>query len=580
MTTTTLTMASALLLTLPVFAKAPVIAAKDQELLKLVEESSPIAIHFNNLKTFEQNWEKSPLKAFWESEEIQKIVKKAKTKALNESDDSAKNAQFLKTLEALIDLLEEEALIEVSLPKIDQHLFEKIDAESADLFNEFGVHAFVELGEKREEFLKLSTSLLNQGLSEGKKIQSVTLSGIDFQFIEVSLTKEKDEEASTGPKISIGVHDQMGIISIGGDLAILTKRIKNGAVDSIQDADFRVNRVCDIEILGNTTLPLRELKKMLTEMVAEEESLQQMAINVDGAWEKIGFDGLGGYSYILDMSQPTHEIFSKIAFSKEGLVGSLIPNKSVEEMTSLAGKDALSSSMLSYDFTSIYDRLIETVQTVSPMASMMVLGQLQQMEKGLGLKLKEDLIQHFDGEIQVINYKPEGDDIPEKAAYVVKVKDANKVSAALATINGISGQEAKVEKFLEVDITELGLGAQMGAQQSIGYAIVNQQLIIGGITDGAVKEVIKQLKNPQATIWEKESVKNYVSTLPNGYIGLEYASLQKTIDSAFKQMKAIGADAEDFDYSNLELPFNDTIGASYYKNGFVTSQGAFLPKEK
>ena len=201
------------------------------------------------------------------------------------------------------------------------------------------------------------------------------------------------------------------------------------------------------------------------------------------------------------------------------------------EIPEYFSSDFHSASITRFDFGAAYDAFDKLLLKASPYGHNMLQGQISQLQSE-GLELTNGLLNNLDSLfVEVLGY-PDAtvagpDDAPTQA-YIVKVRDPQSLSEALAKMAEDLTQEEPVE-FMNEQIHELPLPVAFppgSENSSLFYAVVESSLVASLGKREMVENIISHLKNPGESLLEDVDLMDAFDALPHeDCVGIGFADV-------------------------------------------------------
>jgi len=551
---------AALLATTPAFAD-------DDDLLKMVSAESDLAIHLTNTAKTKENWDKHPLKAVYESDEIKPRVEKLLKEAFDNAETENKEwlEELKKSLEKLYQEVEGEVMISLQLPEFSKKLIDEMsegedEDKGAVFLKNFGALVIVEAkdGEKfsevAEEVLKILEKKSAEDPKESHEIKKEESDGAKVSVLDMVQGNKKTHAASFASL------DKIGFLAIGAhDPADVINDIKKGHDKPLSKSDFLVDGPSDIQIL----LDLKDV-------------WAGMKNGIDTGLSAEGMKGIRRVGVSMDISGPGIISTSRMDFPKEGLASFFIPKDPVKEPSLHAHEGILAVSQANYDLPGLYDEIMKTIKAITPMAPMFVGMQLNGLEKKLGVKLRDDLLGALAPDVEMIQFKAA---TPEKEAkaigLIMGLKDQAKFEGSLKTMFGAMEMEQEKNEFLESTIYTVPMPT-FGEGEKLAYAFEDGKVIMGLDSVGTVKEILKQIKKPKETLWGNDFLEDHQDLIKAGAVSLNLSDFEGQMASLFDLMGQVADDDEDpIDFSKIKIPFGSSVTSGRRSEGIF--EGPFPP---
>ncbi len=566
--------------------------AGDDDLLKMVSSDTDLALHLPNTAKTRANWEKSPLKGIYENDEIKPRVEEAFAEMMNFEDiedrDVAKSMR--ENLEKIFGFMEGEVLLTMSLPTATEELvkkFREADEESVQrtefIFDHFGILLLGEVGASGDDFNSSVKSFLD---AAGKAIEEA---GEDSDETHSYKEKTIDGVKVTawhvdGPDLKKnvlhwGVVGETSFITMGNyNPADFIAEIKNGHKSSLESSEFLFDGASDLQVFGDLSDVMAALKMTAEVGLAETGMKAQLQIDIESGWKALGFDGLKNFGFSFDISQPEIVSRTKMDYPETGVLSYFLPKDPINKPSIHAHKGALSTAQGNYDLPGLYDEIMDMIKAVSPMGPMAVGMQLSQLEKQIGIKLRDDLLAALGKKVEYMQFK--GDTAEETAmsiAAIIALKDQAKFEGTLKTMLTGMGMETAKEEFMEQTLYKIPLPSAEGGDHIV-YTFHDGDVIFGLDSVGTVKSILKQIKNPKETIWQTDLLADHKDLLKPGAVTLSMGDVGAQIDNVFSTVGDLSDDEDQIDFSKIKIPYGYNVTTSWRKDGIFEGKSVIFVK--
>ncbi len=207
------------------------------------------------------------------------------------------------------------------------------------------------------------------------------------------------------------------------------------------------------------------------------------------------------------------------------------------EIPEYFSSDFHSASISRFDFGAAYEAFDKLLLKASPTGHNMFQGQVSQLESE-GLELTNGLLKNLDSLfVEVLGY-PDAtvagpDDAPTQA-YIIKVRDPQSLSEALAKIGEELTQEEPVEFMNEqIHVIPLPSGFPPGSgNKSLFYAVVENSLLLSLGQREMVENIISHLKNPGESLLEDVDLMDAFDALPqDDCVGIGFVDVASLLEN-------------------------------------------------
>ncbi len=567
---------AALLASSPVFAE-------DNDLLKMVSVHSDLAIHITNTAQTKAHWKQSPLKEIYESDQIKPQVDEIIQELLANDDTEDKESweKFKKGMVALYDQVEGEVLISFEIPKMTEDDLEAINGDEVEkqvkmMSEKIGAILLAEVKDT-EKFRTTAKEVLDilkkqaGGKDSEAEFKSKKIDGIEVVSLHVDLAGKSENLAS------FATVDQTAFLIFGShEASDIITQIKKGHSNPLSKSQFISDGSSDFQVLGDLKDFWGNVKLAMNAFLEESGQKVEFQIDMEAGWRALALEGIRRFGFAMDMSQRDLVFRTKMEFPEKGFMSSLLPKEPVAAPSIHAHKNILSVTQANYDLPGIYDELMKTMKAISPMAPAMVQMGLGQMEQLLGVKLREDLLASFAPKMEYMFFKrPTPQEVDASLCVIIGLKDKDKFESTFKTIVGGMGLQSEKEEFLGYTINNVPMPMLGG--EVLSYAIVGNDLIMGLDSGGGVKDTLKQIKNPQETLWKSKLFDKHRDLLKPDPINLSLSDMGTMIRDSFDVFNSFMLDGDEgIDVSKIKIPFKYSLTAGWFKDGLYEGQSVIL----
>lgn len=571
--------------------------AADDDLLKAISSDVDFAVHLSDLSDTRKNWEKSPMKTFVENPEIQKWWQELLADAEDEVPTGSQEllTELKKEACAAISMLEDEAVASIDLAEVNTALIQRfqktMDGEdkSAKLQVLLDTVTLQLLGEVKDEdpfkaqmekvFAKFGELVVQSRKEDGKEESIFEIAKEKVGGIEVTklyLIPKGGEKTHSG---SFGIVDGKAYLTLGGtDDAALQASLKNGAAKAVTDLKTTISAgEYDFQLLGNLSNLWQGMATGIEFGLEASGMKDQLQINVKQGWDAIGFNQLEALTYAFDLSEKDLVVKAKMTAPTKGLVGAAIPEDAIDKLSQMASAKMMGFSQAKFDIPGFYDEFMKMAGAVSPMAPMMFGMQLNKVEGAIGVKIREDLLEHLGDELETAIFDGAGTDPENPFAGMglrVSLKDQAKFEASLKTAFGKTGMKVQDKDFMGETLHML----QLPEGKNLIYAFYKGDLFLGAEEDNAVQKMIQQLVNPGPLMWEMSELSKYKGLFKKDLASISVTDVGTQVKSTLKQFEAMGMKDDLPDLSKAEFPFSYSISAGVVEDGVYNGDAVFIAK--
>ncbi len=568
-------------------AASPLIAGED-DLLKMVDQGSDLTFYISDTKTTQENWKKSPLRSLYDNDEVKPRFEEALEEILAfEEIEDEEVAEILR--EGLTKIYEEitgEVLLNFEIPELDQDFISLFIDEAPPekiipaVFKKFGVLGLAEVSDA-EEYQKAVKELLEtlvKKIEEADEDTDYTIKMESIDDAEVIIINVEEKGVSLDVCF-FGLHEKTAFFAAGAhDVKDTIAHIKNGHETPLSDSDYLAEGRSDMQIIGDTKDLMASMKLGIGTALEHFEMMDKLQINLDGGWKAIALEGYRRFGLSLDLSKPDVLFDGKIDVPEEGLLSYFASPKPIEKPSIHAHKNVVLVGQAHIDLPGFYDELMKTIGVISPMGPMAIGVYLGQFEKQVGIKIREDLLASLDTKLEYLQVREEDASVeasPESYGFIIGLKDKEKFEGTIKTLVAGMEMEIAIEEFLEETIYSIPFPQGGG---KISYAFHEEDVIFGLNSGIALKEILKQINNPQETLWESDAFADYQHFLEDDPVSLAFEDAEASMQTVFDALGAMQDEEEGVDFSNIKIPFSYSLTSYWVKDGLMTTKGVLLAK--
>lgn len=368
--------------------------------------------------------------------------------------------------------------------------------------------------------------------AEQPEYNKVTLVAEEYEGVRIWQYELERKSGEVDTRLRFAFRDGLLIASNEKEtVEDLVDRVKNGAPEGdrlAEEASYQET----LASAGKTDLLVHvnvaELMPMMNTLIEHEleEAGDDVIEYVTGPnlVAALGLDAFQSFFFAMDVED--HELSVAIGYTQEsrdrGLAELMAYTDRGVEIPPYFHSGLHSASVSTFDFTKLYQRVMDMIQKASPYAHRIVRTQIDNVQK-YGFPLESALLENTDGFLAEILGYPEGftpgpEDHPSQA-YVLRIKDGKALRDAISEFAETNVDDDPVEYMNEfiykmpMPIPIPGMGG--GASPELAVAIVENYAIIGLGDSRMVESVIGHLKNPGEKLTDDNRLMSAFDDLPN-----------------------------------------------------------------
>ena len=329
--------------------------------------------------------------------------------------------------------------------------------------------ALMEIGEQQETLDKALAKLDEALTAKGSKKKTETVDGEEVTVYDMP---HDATGSSAGEKGTLCYFTKDGIFVGGSDLAVLQDVLTrwDGESDDVlaeQEVYSYIHKKCATRSDDEDSVMEMYFDPMglVTAALNASESTSTQAMMFSAYLPTLGLDKFKGVGVSIDLAEGGYDFHSKgFMYVDQPTTGVLrafeFPATDLSPPAWVGAATTQYTSM-NWDAAGAYTALTEMADTLmnQPGAAAQ---QVNQMAKQLGFHVKDDLIDHLDGQIVMLgDISGESDKVNQKMLVGVKLKDSAKFQETLSTILQKNGSHFTERDFEGTKVYDLPANAEM-----------------------------------------------------------------------------------------------------------------------
>lgn len=338
----------------------------------------------------------------------------------------------------------------------------------------------------------------------------------------------------------------------------------------------------DVSFLVHFANLSRLLTRLMERSMENNPNAGMMGLTPDGISRALALDAIDAVYMTWDDETDASVLHSGVLYhGTDGVLGlmSYLPGPCLRPR--FIPQTALMASSTRMSIPVMYTGLMNMLQALNPGIAMMAKAQLQQLTMSYGLDLEKDVLANL-GENSFWAYLPAPDKAPTPdQVFGIEIKDPDSIDNALAAIKTTMGATGKTEPVDRVG--DIGIYSLLApeAEGTVYYAVSGKYLFLCRGSSESLATVLKGVKKPGPSIWDRKDLKPYFDRLPKDPSGLTYYDLGSLFRMTAAAMEAKeGRPRGDIpDMSVVSRYFGALVGGEYKTDAGM--QGvAYVPHQK
>lgn len=436
----------------------------------------------------------------------------------------------------------------------------------------------MEIGEQQETLDKALAKLDEALTAQGAKKKTETIEEVEVTIYEMP---KAGADADSEEKNTFCFFAEDGMFVGGSDLSVLQDVLSRWEGDS-DDV------LAEEEIYSyiREKCATREDDDSVIEWYFDPMGLIAAALNAneDAAFQALafqsylpitGFDKFKAVGGNIDFAQGGYDVHSRsFMFVEQPTTGALrameFPPTDLTPPT-WVGADAPQYTAMNWDAPGAYSALVEMANALTGPGN--AEQQVKTWATQLGFHLKDDLIDHLDGQMVFLSdVNPEAEQVAQKALFAIKLKDATKFQETLNNILEKTGTNATKREFEGATIYDLQAPSE---DVSPAMAISKNYFFFSTHAD-SLEAALRPSSSSDETLAKSKTYQRLSKLMPAKNSMVTFSDLAKQLKPTYEQVKSGKLDGlTEGQFDPSILPDFDQI-----EKFFSISGGYTVPDEK
>lgn len=385
--------------------------------------------------------------------------------------------------------------------------------------------AFSEMKDKRDDLLatKMRSAELKKEADEDLQILKTEIEGVEVSYV----AWDEDEETPWEDAWA----EVEGVLVEGNDretLAAVFQAMHGAAGDEgpavpgFKRFEEITEGATDLMIYVDMSL-LLEIGLEYMEMLQAGEQADANPFNPQMIVEALGLREMRGIGVAMDLSEQAERADLVILHDEnpKGVLAKIMHSPEADPvLPGWVPADASSAVASRYSFLHLYDTLMGGLNQI-PGLGVMMQQQMAEMEKGLGIQLRDDVFATMGDEMTQISEISKLDGADGQVV-AIKLKDAKRFAASLEALKNTLGNGLGVFEEIDYEGNSIWrmkanqMAAEPGAEaMQVSYTLAQNHLLVSTGPIDTLYKVLDRMKNPEGeSIWERAGVRDLIVALP------------------------------------------------------------------
>lgn len=529
------------------------------DVLNMVAKDAPMTFHIKNVPDFIKNWEKSPWSKVCSDKQILDIFKpvfkkfkeEASTEDVNIKDMDEVTQSMLNSTSEVLKSIKSDLVVVLNKLDFDQlsNVAKKLDKNDKNFlpYIDFFILAKVnDDGKKIDEFFHELQKNMSKGFDGKLSIEDNEENSVFYRSLKYVDAKGKEENSLfwglSGDSVLIAADKNLFI----QHLKALSSGSFNDSISSNPSFDKSLEKIGenDAYMFINSGNLVDQIIKL---MAKELKNAPNPMMNPTKIIEKLGLKELEA---IMVGTKFLEKVINFNSFvhveKKEGIFKHIVFDKSKGEPNfKFFNADSYSANISTFDVSKFFNGLLSMVAEFMNQDK----TQLSQMLFAFtGIDIEKQFLPYLGSNFFVASPNTEKN-LGEKTTDISSVLDTSNDMVLGLGIKSINEIESLLESiknrfqlknmFKQEDFMGYKLFSfkdkNMG-NEGISYALVDDYLVFGMGSDKAIRQILKNMKNPTNSLDSDEQISSIIKGFKPGYVSLSYQNIGSTLHSMVKLM--------------------------------------------